>query len=105
MSTRSSRRRFLSRLRSGLGVVWPIASGLVGTIVALGIVIGFVEGWSLSQSVYFAFVTGLTIGFGDLVPKLLLTRALAVAIGFMGILLTALLAAVSVKALGGDADA
>jgi len=51
------------------------------------------------SSIYFSFVTGLTIGYGDLAPKTLLTRTLSVLIGVNGILLTALIAAVAVKAL------
>ena len=43
--------------------------------------------------------TFITIGYGDLAPRTLLTRVLAVAIGFCGVLLTALVAAVAVKAL------
>jgi hypothetical protein len=31
---------------------------------------GFVEGWSLGDAVYFTFITGRTIGYGDLVPRL-----------------------------------
>ena len=53
----------------------------------------------MHESIYFSFVTGLTIGYGDLAPKTLLTRTLAVVIGACGILLTALIAAVAVKAL------
>jgi hypothetical protein len=93
------RRNFLSGLFTGLRVVWPILSGLLGLMLALGLVIGLREGWSMQESAYFAFVSGLTIGYGDLVPKTLLTRALAIAIGVCGVLLTALLAAVAVKAL------
>jgi voltage-gated potassium channel len=29
--------------------------------------IGFIEGWSVSDAIYFTFVTGLTIGYGDIV--------------------------------------
>lgn len=68
-------------------------------IAALGILIGFLEGWSWLDSIYFAFVTGFTVGYGDFVPKLPLTRMLAILIGFCGLLLTALVAAVAVKAL------
>jgi hypothetical protein len=46
-----------------------------------------------------SFVTGLTIGYGDLAPQTMLTRTLAVLIGVCGGLLTALFAAVAVKAL------
>jgi len=93
------RRRFIKELFTGLRVVWPILSAVLLVIVVLGLVIGLVEGWTVQDSVYFAFVSGLTIGYGDLAPKTLLTRTLAVAIGACGVLLTALLAAIAVKAL------
>lgn len=51
------------------------------------------------DGVYFAFVTGLTVGYGDLVPKLLLSRVIAIVLGFSGILLTGLVAAISVYSL------
>ena len=95
------RRSFLRGLFAGLRVVWPILSGLLVVMIALGLLIGLREGWSIQDSIYFAFVSGLTIGYGDLVPKTLLTRTLAMGIGVCGVLLTALLAAVAVKALTG----
>jgi hypothetical protein len=108
MDSRALRRRFLTGLLNGLRVVWPILSGLLVLIVGLGVVAGLVEGWSLQESVYFSFVSGLTIGYGDFAPKTLLGRGLAIAIGICGVLMTALVAAVAVKALteaargGGD---
>jgi hypothetical protein len=51
--------------------VWLILLGLLGLIVGLGLVIGLLEGWSAHESIYFAFVSRLTIGFGDLAPRLL----------------------------------
>ena len=54
----------------GLRVVWPILSGLLVLIVGLGVVTGLVEGWSVQESVYFSFVSGLTIGYGDFAPRL-----------------------------------
>jgi hypothetical protein len=44
-------------------------------------------------------VTGLTIGYGDLVPARLVARLIALMIGFIGILLTGLVAALGVRAL------
>ena len=39
------------------------------------------EGWSFGDAVYFTFVTGLTIAYGDLVPRQAFARALAIGIG------------------------
>jgi len=104
MDSRTLRRKFVAGLLAGLRVVWPILSVLLGLIIALGVVVGLIEGWSLHESVYFAFVSGLTIGYGDLAPKSLLTRVLAILIGVCGVLLTALVAAIAVKALTAAQD-
>lgn len=99
MDAASQRKSFVQGLGFGIAIVWPVLSMLIAAMVGLGIVIGVLEGWSTHESVYFAFVSGLTIGYGDLVPKTLVTRILAIAIGLCGILVTALVAAVAVKAL------
>jgi hypothetical protein len=44
-------------------------------------------------------VSGLTIGYGDLVPKSPLARVLSVSLGLSGILLAGLIVAVGVHAL------
>ena len=93
------RRLFFVELLNGARIVWPILSGLIVTMALLGVAIGWREGWSLGDAIYFAFVSGLTIGYGDLVPTEPLSRVLAVCIGFTGILLTGLVAAVGVRAL------
>src|SRR5688500_2826067 len=99
MDARALRRSFMRGLVTGLHVVWPVLSALLGLMVALGVAVGVLEGWSLQESIYFAFVTGLTIGYGDLAPTTLLARTLSMLIGAGGILVTALVAAVAVKAL------
>ena len=99
MDSRTLRRHFLAGLLTALRVVWPILSGLLGLIIAAGLVAGMIEGWSVHESIYFAFVSGLTIGYGDLAPKLLPARVLAIFIGICGVLVTALIAAIAVKAL------
>ena len=104
MDARTMRRRFVAGFFAGLRVVWPILSGLIGLMIALGLVVGLRERWSIQESIYFAFVSGLTIGYGDLAPKTLLARILAIVIGLCGVLFTALLAALAVKALAAASD-
>ena len=93
------RRRFLSAFWQEVRVIWPILSSLIGVQLVLGMLVGYLEGWRMIDATYFTFVTGLTIGYGDLVPARFLTRLIAVVIGFSGILLTGLVAAVGVRAL------
>lgn len=104
MDRRTTRRRFLQGMLFGLRVVWPVMSTVLVLFVGLGIVVGLREGWSVQESIYFSFVTGLTIGYGDLAPKTLLGRVLAILIGMCGIILTALIAAVAVKAITAASD-
>ena len=81
------RRRFVVALGHAIHVTWPVLSALLVIQLALGLLTGFAEGWSLGDAVYFTFITGLTIGYGDLVPRQALTRALTIGIGFPGSLL------------------
>jgi len=91
--------RFLVACWVELKPIWPILSGLAGAQIVLGALVGLREDWSFGKSIYFSFITGLTIGYGDLVPFHFLTRLLSILIGFVGILTTGLVAAISVRAL------
>jgi hypothetical protein len=93
------RRHFLAALWVELGIVWPILSGLIGFQLVLGMLAGYLEGWPIGDATYFTFVTGLTIGYGDVVPVRVFTRLIAILIGFSGVLLTGLVAAIGVGAL------
>ena len=93
------RRRFLVALGHAIHVTWPVLSVILAIQLALGLLTGFVEGWSLGDAVYFTFITGLTIGYGDLVPRQALARIFAIGIGLSGLLLTGLIAAIAVHAI------
>ena len=80
-------------------IIFPILSGVILAMTAIGILIGYIEEWKLGDALYFTFVTGLTIGYGDLTPRHGVSRFLAMLIGFSGIVLTGLVAAVAVRAL------
>ena len=54
---------------------------------------------------HFGLIIGLTIGYGDLVPVRAVARMVSIAIGFVGILTTRLIAAVGVRALQEATDA
>jgi hypothetical protein len=101
---KAMRKEFAAGLATGIHVVWPVLSTLFLIILGLGTVVGLREGWSIQESLYFSLVTGLTIGYGDLSPTTLLTRVLSIVIGICGVLVTALIAAIAVKALTNVTD-
>jgi len=94
-------RRFLRGLIRGLLVVWPVMLYLLSVIFLLGIVVALREGWTTADGMYFAMVTALTVGYGDLTPKSLLGRLLALIIGVHGIVFTGVIVAVAVSSLRG----
>ena len=93
------RRRFFVALGRAVHLTWPVLSTILAIQVALGLLVGFMEGWSVGDAVYFTFVTGLTIGYGDIVPRQALARALAIGIGLSGLFLTGLVAGIAVYAM------
>lgn len=99
MDARQKRRTFFFALIRQFRVIWPILSGVLAAMIVPGLLIGQIEDWRIDEALYFTFVTGFTIGYGDFTPTRLSSRLLAVIIGFAGIVLTGLVAAVGVQAL------
>jgi hypothetical protein len=82
---KTMRRYFFVALRHAIHVTWPVLSTILAIQTALGLLIGLVEGWPVGDALYFTFITGLTIGYGDLVPRQALARAPAIGIGVSGL--------------------
>jgi uncharacterized membrane protein len=77
----------------------PINLALFSLIVINSWAISYVEKLPFGDALYFAFITGLTIGYGDIVVKTPVGRILAVLIGIIGVLFSGLVIAVAVRAL------
>ncbi|WP_206035653.1 potassium channel family protein [Roseomonas sp. HF4] len=100
MATGSIQRAvFLRATMRGLRLTWPILSATLSVKLGLGLAVALAEGWSAMDGLYFAFVTGLSIGYGDLVPHGVATKVLAVAIGLTGLVFTGLVASIAVAAV------
>jgi Ion channel len=93
------RRQFFVAARHAIRLTWPVLSLILAFQIVLGLLIGFLEGWSFGDAIYFTFITGLTIGYGDFVPRQAFARALAVAIGISGVFLTGVVAGIAVYAM------
>jgi voltage-gated potassium channel len=68
-------------------------------IVTLGGLFACVEEISVGNSVYYAFISALTIGYGDITPKTDVGKIIAVILGMVGIVLMGIAVAASVKSL------
>ena len=104
---KSVRQRFFVSVGHAILVTWPVLSIILAIQLALDLLTGLLEGWPVGDAVYFTFVTGFTIGYGDLVPRQALARVLAIGIGVSGLFLTGLIAGIAVYAMRtalGDRD-
>ena len=93
---------FLTFIRYFLQYTWFIRYVLVMVLVLVivgALIIWRAEGMSLDNSIYFTFITGFTIGYGDIAPVTIIGRVTSVFIGLTGIVFTGLVVAVSTKAL------
>jgi len=56
LSAKTMRRRFLVAFGHAIRVTWPVLSAILGIQLALGLMTGFVEGWSFGDAIYFTFI-------------------------------------------------
>ena len=99
LTPKTVRRRFFVSAGHAVRLTWPVLSIILAFQVTLGLMIGFLEGWSFGDAIYFTFITGLTIGYGDIVPRQAFARALAIGIGISGLFLTGVIAGIAVYAM------
>lgn len=72
---------------------------LILLLISGGLVISRLEGIPLGDAIYFAFVTGLTIGYGDISPATPLGRLISILIGLIGMIFTGVTVAIATRAL------
>jgi voltage-gated potassium channel len=82
---------FLLNLARLLGDGLPVFIGLSLIIAVLSIVIGRDEGWSIGDSLYFGFITALTVGYGDMRPTRGLGTLSAIVIALFGLITTGIM--------------
>ena len=80
-------------------VIREVVVGLLGLIVLGGLGISAVEKPSVAESLYFAFITALSIGYGDIAPETTVGRLISVAIGLVGMVFVGLSVAIATRAL------
>ena len=75
-----------------------VAVSIITLLASATIFYTLVEGWSVLDSLYFAVVTGLTIGYGDLVPQHAISKVFTMFYALLAVGLFVALAASLAKA-------
>ena len=76
----------------------PLLACLLGLILTVGYIIGRIEGWSLSDSLYHAFINATTVGYGDFRPVNKRAKFLAVILAIIGLIFTGMVVAMALHA-------
>ncbi len=90
---------FLRNVVTASLAVREVLAALVFVIFLNGVLFSLVEGKDFGSSIYFAFITAFTIGYGDIVPVTTLGRIVAVLIGLLGTIFVGLVVAINTRAL------
>ena len=90
---------FLRNVVTATLAVREVLAALVFAIFLNGVLFSLVEGKDIGSSIYFAFITAFTIGYGDIVPVTTLGRIVAVLIGLLGTIFVGLVVAINTRAL------
>jgi hypothetical protein len=88
-------RHFFRLLHFIRGVLLVLLAGLLGCTLGMALA----EGWTLADALYFALITGMTVGYGDIVPTTALGRIISVVIAMIGIVYVGIVVAIATRAL------
>ena len=91
---------FIKVFAVGMYVVSPLLIALIFLIASLGYTVGRIEGWSILDSIYYAFITATTVGYGDFHPLRRQSKCIAILIALVGVLFTGIIVAVGLKSAG-----
>ena len=87
---------FLDAYLANLAIAAPVLCFLAIIIAILGLITGKLEGLSNFDSLYWAFITALTVGYGDIRPTRKASKALSVLIALVGFVFTGMIVAIAV---------
>ena len=92
--------KFLELFVTGLFMISPVLLFLCGIIFLIARFIYKIEKWqNYSKSLYFTFITALTVGYGNTVPSSGRGKFLSVISAFVGVVLTGVIVSVALNSV------
>ena len=82
----------------GVYLTSPILVAMIVLIISLGLIVGRIESWTKFDSIYWSFITALTVGYGDIKPISKASKIFSIIIGAVGIMLGGILVAITLQA-------
>ena len=89
---------YLQLFYLGVKLAAPILVFTLLLIIGLGIIVGLRESWGRYDSIYWAFITATTVGYGDIRPLKSVSKALSILIALIGMVFTGLMVALAIRA-------
>jgi voltage-gated potassium channel len=89
---------YLQLFYLGVKLAAPILVFTLLLIIGLGIIVGLRESWGRYDSIYWAFITATTVGYGDIRPLKSVSKALSILIALIGMIFSGLLVALAINA-------
>ncbi len=86
---------FLKIFMVGVTYAFPILLFLLAIVVLLGRLAGKRQGLDWFDSIYWTFITAITVGYGDIAPTNRFSKCCAIGIGFTGVIFTGILVALA----------
>jgi voltage-gated potassium channel len=90
--------RYLQIFFKGVELASPLLLTTAVFIILLGLIVGARESWKWTDSIYWAFITATTVGYGDIRPTSNISKAISVLIALTGITITGILVALAINA-------
>jgi voltage-gated potassium channel len=90
---------FMESYLQALWFVSPVLLFLALWIAVIGLIVGKLENWPTIDSVYYAFITATTVGYGDFRPTRQPSKIAAIILALSGLVFTGILVAGALQAI------
>lgn len=88
---------FIELFFLSLNIVLPLLMFLFSIITLLGSFVCIIEKWKWFDSLYWAFITATTVGYGDIRPLQKSSKIISVFIALIGMIFTGIIIAIALN--------